>query len=317
MRTYICEADYRDQMEQLVQPFLDARAEDGFFPGYDGNPLHYCLYRADAPRGTVTIVHGFTECIPKYREFIYMMLCDGLNVCIYEHRGHGKSYRVVENLQYTHIDRFDEYIDDLDCFVTQLVTSLPGPHYLFSHSMGGGIAALYLERGGTFFQKAVLSSPMVAPNRGKYPLWLCKLIFGGAVLLGKKHERVFTYPAERGTPAWIEANDNSEVRWRFNENNKQEHPEYQNFAATYGWLNASIKVTERILAKGEPESIVTPTRLYRASLDTYVSVDMIERFAARIPGAELMRIEDSTHTLFMCKDSVTHPYYDSLLDYFS
>ncbi len=316
MRTYLTEEQFQEQIDTIAVPYLEARKEEGFFQSYDGRPLHYCIYRADAPRGTVTVVHGFTETMPKYRELAYMLLCDGLNVCLYEQRGHGKSFRQIDNLQYIYLDDFSEYVRDLECFISQLVGGLSGPHYLYSHSMGGGISAMYLEQGSVFFKKAVLSSPMIAPQHGNVPFFAARLMCRFMVAVGRKAERVFLYPAERGLPEWDPVHDSSEARFWCNEYVTRSCPEYQTFAPTYSWLDQSLAVPKKLLAKGAPESIAVPVRVYSAGRDTYVLNDAQKRFTDRVPSCDTVHFEEATHTLFMCTDEVTHAYFDSLLAYF-
>ena len=313
---YLSEENYQKQMDEICVPYLLSRLEDGYFCGWDGHSLHYQIYRADAPRGTVTICHGFTESIPKYRELIFMMLQDGLNVCAYEHRGHGWSYREVENYQYTHLRDFDEYVQDLDCFIAQKVSGLPGPHYLFTHSMGGAVGALWLEKGGSFFSRAALSSPMIAPARMGLPLWFCKALFGSAVFLGFGKKRLFTYDKERGEREWAPVGcDTSKARFDCNEANKRRFRECSNFAPTYGWINQGVRVTKKILAKGAPEEIAVPVCVFNAELDDTVLEPEQRSFIGRVPQGKFVQIEKATHTIFYCVDEVAHPYFDALLSW--
>ena len=136
----ISEKNYAADMANIVAPYLAQRREDIVFPGYDKKELHAARFTADNPQGTVSVLHGFTESIEKYREFIYELLCHGYNVCMLDQRGHGLSYRKVEDKTLTHIDRFEEYVKDMDCFVRDVASGMPGPHFLFSHSMGGAVS---------------------------------------------------------------------------------------------------------------------------------------------------------------------------------
>lgn len=55
------EANYAEEMQTRVMPYINARRYDGYVAGYDGKPLHYVRYLADSSAATVIISHGFTE----------------------------------------------------------------------------------------------------------------------------------------------------------------------------------------------------------------------------------------------------------------
>jgi len=68
-----------------------------------------------------------------------------------DHRGQGLSERALENLHKSYVENFQYYISDLNIFIQNIVN----PHcsfnnkfhkpYLLAHSMGGAIAARYLQ----------------------------------------------------------------------------------------------------------------------------------------------------------------------------
>ena len=106
------EANYAEEMQARVMPYINARRYDGYVAGYDGKPLHYVRYLADSSAATVIISHGFTESAEKWHETAYYLLNGGYDVYIIEHRGHALSYRSVADKTLTHIDSFDEYVRD-------------------------------------------------------------------------------------------------------------------------------------------------------------------------------------------------------------
>ena len=189
---------FSEYMNETVMPFLDDRRETRQITTRDGKPLHCEIFNADTPRGTVYIIHGFTENAVKYSELIYNFLIRSVSVCIYEQRGHGRSYRPVQDKTLTHIDRFEQYVSDFED-VLDATSDAIQPYYLFAHSMGCAVAGLFLEKGGDDFIKAVFSSPMIAPTHGGYPLWVTKAICRAAIAFGKKRKRIFVskpYPGK-------------------------------------------------------------------------------------------------------------------------
>ncbi len=128
------EEDYARTMADVVLPALAACREEGYFTGAGGKQLYYAAYPAPAPRGTAVVLHGFTENEYKYAELIHSLLRAGWSVCAYDQRGHGRSWR-DESLRdtpwLTHVERFGDYVEDLECFVEQVASRLPGPRVLF------------------------------------------------------------------------------------------------------------------------------------------------------------------------------------------
>jgi lysophospholipase len=116
-------------------------------------------------KGAIVISSGRTEGLVKYPELIRDLMANGYSVYIHDHRGQGYSGRVAKSSDAGDVEHFDDYVADLDRFVNTVV--LPVGHknlFLLAHSMGGGIATLYLEsHPGHPFKAAVLSSPMHRP----------------------------------------------------------------------------------------------------------------------------------------------------------
>ena len=172
----IKDKEYRNAMQQTVLPFLNAQKEKGSFARVSGQNLNYEHFPAlpgnAAPAGDIVMVHGFTENISKLYETAWYFLNSGFRVWLLQQRGHGASYRTVKDPSLVHIRNYKDLVEDLHYFVAEIVRpalaaeaaaagGAGSPLYLFGHSMGGGVSALYLERYPDDFKKAILSSPML------------------------------------------------------------------------------------------------------------------------------------------------------------
>lgn len=312
---YIEAQGFAQRMQAQVEPYLLARRTEGYADAADGKKLYYALYRADAPRGTLTIVHGFTENAEKYREWIYYALLDGLNVLIYEARGHGRSHRTLADKTLTHVRRFEDYVRDLVA-MERVASTLPPPHYLYAHSMGGAVAALYLEQGGALYKKAVLSSPMIAPHRGGLPLLLAKGMCRAAILLGKGATRIFVSKPYAGREDFEQSCSSCRERFCYFEQIKRECEDFHNACPTYGWTLESLKVTKKLLKKGAVERIAIPVRLYAAALDRTVLLPEQRRFAARLPQGEYVLVPNTDHEICLSQDDVAFDYFSGMLEFF-
>ena len=74
MRTRVLqEKNYAERMQNGVEPYLAAHAEEFYWERESGHPIHVLRYRAFRPRGVVVISHGFTENAEKYKEIVELL----------------------------------------------------------------------------------------------------------------------------------------------------------------------------------------------------------------------------------------------------
>lgn len=169
------EANYQRTMKRDVEPYLRSYEKDGYIESYDSTAIYYRTYRIPQAKAAIVISHGFCEFAEKYKEVIYYFLKNGYSVYVPEHRGHGYSDRIVVDGEKVHIEDYEQYVQDLHCFVKNVVELTEKRKILFCHSMGGAIGVRYLEEFPLTFDAAILSAPMLGMNTGKYPKWLAKV----------------------------------------------------------------------------------------------------------------------------------------------
>lgn len=308
---------YAEIMAQEVLPWLEARETDTTLRAGDGKPLFCSMFRPEAPRGTVVIVHGFTENAYKYSEIIYSLLRNNWCVLAYDQRGHGRSWRdpAIPLNAVTHVDRFQDYVDDLDTVCDQLLVPLPKPWAVFGHSMGGAVTALYLEQHPERFSRAVLCAPMIAPNLRGIPAFAASSIcnVGGLMGQGKKHPffmRPPTGPEDFETSCATDPN-----RFAWYDGVRQKRPEFQNAIPSYRWTKESIRVTSRILAPGAPESIRCPVLLFTAGRDHSVMPEPQKAFISRVPKGRHEFVAEAKHEIYRCVDEVFFPWWHTILTF--
>lgn len=166
MLELISETNYRETMENTVEPKLASIREELSLPLEDGGALHAELYEQPTATRAVVVLHGYTESGEKFREMTWYFLQSGFNVYAIDHRGHGRSARAVDETWLTHVDHFSDYVRDLEAFMDRVV--LPRaqnlPLCLYAHSMGGAVGSMMLQRHPKMFARAVLTAPMIAPS---------------------------------------------------------------------------------------------------------------------------------------------------------
>ena len=109
-------------------------------------------------RGVVVLCHGIAEHSGRYDHVARFLCMRGYRVGSFDLRNHGRS-----GDHSIFVNAFDDYLSDLDVFVSNARQTDPGkPFFLLGHSMGGTIAALYaITRKPDFLAGMVLSAPAV------------------------------------------------------------------------------------------------------------------------------------------------------------
>lgn len=310
---------YAQIMNRQVLPLLDNLAELPLLLTTDGRKLYCATYPAENPRGTVLLLHGFTENTLKYSELIYSLLYSGYSVAAYDQRGHGRSWRdpEVHPSSVTHVDRIDDYVQDLDLVVRTILKDMPKPWFLFAHSMGGAVAVLYLENMTPVFNRVVLCAPMIAPNlSGLSPKAACRICRIARCIHHEKRHPFFMKPYS-GPEDFQSSNATDENRFAWYDSIKAARNEFQNTVPSYQWIMEAVRVTETILTPGKPERIRCPILLYTAALDTTVLPGPQEAFIRRVPKGKQVLVQGARHEIYRSADDVFFPWWQSVLDFFS
>ena len=313
----VCSPEYSTVMKDIVFPELEKRQADRIIPGKNQFPLFCSVFAADDPRGTILVLHGFTENAYKYSELIFSLLRNHYSVVAYDQRGHGRSGR-TEGLSHpsvTHVDHFEDYVDDLAIVCDTVLPELPEPRMIFAHSMGGAVASLYLEKHKNTFAAAALCSPMIAPNAGGLPAGIASGFSGISCLIGQGKKAPFFMKPYQGPEDFATSAATDPVRFAWYDAVKAARPEFQNSIPSCRWIAESFAVTKKILSPGAPESVACPVLLSSADHDASVRYDAQEQFIRRVPKGKHLFVKDSRHEIFRSVNSVFFPWWHEVLTF--
>ena len=118
---------------------------------------------------------GYTESYLMYSDLIKDLFEQKYSIFIMDHRGMGKSGRMLPNRQIVHVVNFDDYVNDAE-FFTQEIARRDGselPLYLFGHSTD--IHCIGRRHGG---------SPL--PDQHRAIPWPKRWFFPGIVWVGSR-----------------------------------------------------------------------------------------------------------------------------------
>lgn len=87
--------------------------DEAEFTGVDKVPVRFVRFCAANNDRLVVICPGRIESYVKYAELAYDLFHSGFDVMIIDHRGQGRSGRLLSDTHRGHVVRFSDYVDDL------------------------------------------------------------------------------------------------------------------------------------------------------------------------------------------------------------
>ncbi len=323
------EAQLEQKMTETVEPFLGQIRQAGrmtetepasgtYAPGSPSG-LYYELYPQENAKGTIVISFGFTESCLKYHELIWYFYREGYQAAVIDHRGHGKSFREVEDPSLVHVDRFSRYVKDMHKFVHELVMPMAqkGPLFLFAHSMGGCVGAIYLEQYPTDFDRAILNAPMLGLNLGGCPPWAARILCDAKIAAGKGKERLFTQAPFDPQEPFEGCAAGSLARHLYYLGQRRADAAYQTSSATYYWGREAINSGKFAIQSSSAERVRIPVLLFQAELDTLVSPKAHETFLSRIPDGQLAVVRGARHEIYRSPNEILEPYLEEIFRFYA
>jgi alpha-beta hydrolase superfamily lysophospholipase len=133
---------------------------ESFFKGTGNLELYSQQWQPDEkPRAVLVIVHGVGDHSGRYMNLIHPLTTHGYAVYGYDMRGHGRSQG-----QRVHINRWSEYREDLDTFLSLIRGQEAGiPIFLYGHSMGALVVLDDLLHQPKGLQGAIVSGAPIEP----------------------------------------------------------------------------------------------------------------------------------------------------------
>ncbi|MBR2476692.1 MAG: alpha/beta hydrolase [Clostridia bacterium] len=311
----IKEEDFPSKILEITD-VLNKHINQGYFTSFDGQQMYYEFFRVAKPQANIVLVHGYTEFAKKYYELVWYFMSMGYNVFLYDVRGHGNSYRLSDDMQMTHVDKYEDYVEDLDAFIKQIVITNgdDAPVYLFGHSMGGAIAQMYISTKENPVSKTVLSAPMVYPYTPPLPGFvLKKLIAREAKKFG--WDARFKFSSEFNPEAELEkSNDLSYTRFRYNLDTRINNVKYRNSYGSNRWTYETLCVAKKILNKKAISNVKCDVLIIIAGKDTAVNPKYQKKLAKKL-GCECKIFANSKHSLYTLPDNQLSGYVDALIEF--
>ena len=271
----------------------------------DGVSLRFA--RFDPPpgrKGTVVVLQGRSEYIEKYFETVRDLRARGFAVATFDWRGQGMSDRALADRNKGHVRNFSEYATDLEAFMGQVVLpDCPPPYFALAHSMGGAIAIRACHDGSRWFERLVLSAPMIALRPGALTR-----VAGPFARIMRMIGRGSGYvPTGDGKSTGKEdfignVLTSDPVRFARNAAVLEEMPELGLGAPTITWIDAAMRLMKRFAEPSYAASIRQPILMVAAGRDEVVSTPAIETFGMNLLAGRHLILAGSKHEILQEQD---------------
>jgi lysophospholipase len=271
----------------------------------DGIDLRFARWAPPANRkGTVCVFAGRGEYIEKYFETVRDLRDRGFAVAMIDWRGQGHSARQLRNPRKGYVRRFSDYEIDVEAFVQQVVLpDCPPPYFALAHSMGGAVMLRLAYSGKRWFDRIVLTAPMIdlPGRRTSFPIrTLLRTMrlagMGGRYIPGGDNELVGMVPFADNMVT------SDPVRYARNATILEEDPTLGLASPTVAWADTAFRGMHGFRAMDYPSRIRQPILMLAASNDSVVSTPAIEEFAYHLRAGSHLVIAGAKHEILQEQD---------------
>jgi lysophospholipase len=271
----------------------------------DGVTLRFARWHPPPGRkGTVCLFQGRAESIEKYFETVRELRARGFAVATVDWRGQGGSERALADPRKGHVGDFSEYERDAEALMTEVVLpDCPPPIFAIGHSMGATVMLRIARQGSRWFDRTVLSTPMLSLT-GKRGGAAAKSVIRAMRLLGMGTAYVPGGSAEViATGPYVNNIATSDpVRYARAKAVLEAAPELGIGSPTVSWLSAAYRAMAEIGAPSYASKIRQPLLVLAAGRDQVVSTAAIEEVAMRLRAGSHLIIAGARHELMMEQD---------------
>lgn len=304
------------ELVALAKNPVPSGARTGIMNSFDGAPMRYAVWQASRgpSRGTVCLFGGRTEFIEKYFEVVADLRRRGFAVATMDWRGQGGSVRELPNPRKGYVRDFSDFDQDLKRFMRDIVLpDCPPPFTALAHSMGGNAIIRSSAVPGVWFDKIVLSAPMVRLNPKSLPASrpLTEMAVEVICALGGARRYAAKYRDDAGEAWPFEGNTVTTDRERFSRNNAiiQAAPQLGLGAPTYAWLRAALRSMAMIHRAEFTAAVRVPILFCVAGDDQIAHSRAIEDYAERLKLARHIVIQGAQHEIMQERDELRQQFW--------
>ncbi len=271
-----------------------------------GVSLRFARWQPPAGRrGTVCIFQGRAEWIEKYFETVRDLRARGFAVAALDWRGQGLSDRALSDRRKSYVRDFSEYDSDLETFMREIVLpDCPPPIFAIGHSTGAAVLIRAAHRGHRWFDRMVLTSPLIKLGGVDYSMGTGPLIVRALRMAG-----FGTMYVPKTDTSIIESRPflgniltSDPVRYARNAAIIEAEPALSVGAPTVAWMDAAFRSMRAMRERSYPGRIRQPILIVAGGSDAVVSNTAIEDFSSMMRAGSHLVIVGAQHEILMEQD---------------
>jgi lysophospholipase len=272
----------------------------------DGVNLRYARWQPPAGRkGTVCILQGRSEWIEKYFETVRDLRGRGFAVATLDWRGQGLSDRMLSDRRKGYVRDFSDYDTDLETFMREIVLpDCPPPIFGLGHSTGATILIRAAHKGHRWFDRMVLTSPLIRLGGVDYTMGagavivrVMRLAGFGSMYVPKADTSIV-----ESRPFLGNILTSDPVRYARNAAVLEAEPALGLGAPTVAWVDSAYRAMAQLQERSYPAQIRQPILIVAGGTDQVVSTAAIEDFATMLRAGSHLVIVGAQHEILMEQD---------------
>lgn len=289
-------------------------ASVGYLTTHDGLKLRFARWKSSVAKrhGTICLLGGRAEYIEKYFETIADLTRRGFSVAAFDWRGQGGSDRMLRSRVKGHVNDFGEYDRDLLQFVREvMLPDCPPPYFALAHSMGANVVLRAARARDCFFERAVLTAPM---------LGIARLPMSHAMTLGVAETAVYLGLGDSAVPngnhadfeiGAFEGNPLTSDPDRFARNREVllTAPHLRVGAPTIGWVRAALESVAMMAEETFPPSVKVPALMIAAGNDRIVSNGAIEALSLQMRTGTHLIARGAEHEILQEREAIREQFW--------
>lgn len=312
---FTSEANLPQHWQSQLSSFWQ-QLQHGSFKGANNAAIAFSYHITPGATCAFVISSGRMETAIKYCEVMFELVNAGYSIFIMDHRGQGRSERLLANPQPGYVEHFKYYQQDFAQFLTEVVTpTAHQQHLLLAHSMGCAITAALLtapewQRWHAFFSAAIFCSPMFGIYSGPVPPNIAE---GLALAYCRKLRaepaaQASYFPSQQDfqfKPFHGNELTTSEVRFQLMQDCYRNEPQLQLGGVTCRWLMQAILAMRQL--RRDVSHCVCPVLLLQGAADKVVANSQQQLWFDGLPASlykSLERVDGARHELLMEQDPI-------------
>lgn len=297
------------QLIALAKNPIPGGAIVGELKGAGGVRLRFARWShtRGARRGTVCLFQGRGEFIEKYFEVIADLRRRGFAVATLDWRGQGGSERLVGHPRKGHVGSFSEFDADLRIFMRDVVLpDCPPPFIALAHSMGGNILLRNVAKPGSWFDRMVLTAPMVyvSEERAKHSQRVTRLVSELACLAGASKSYIpgGSDIAQEELPFEGNPLTSDRERWARSQAILTAAPQLGLGSPTFGWVRSAYRSMALVQDPRFPGRVEVPILVFAAGRDVIVPSRRVEDFGYSLKVGTTILLPQAQHEIMQDAD---------------